>query len=157
MWRDDEQLLAALADAVRAGQTVPRDFVEAGQAAYTWRTIDSELATLTYDSAAGHAMAEGELTPAATRSEPAVLRALTFTSARLTIEVQIGPDGLLGQVAPPGTGEVQMQLATGTTVAAPIDAVGWFTMRPAPTAPFRLRLRTDDGADVLTGLVTPLR
>jgi hypothetical protein len=157
MWRDDDQLIAALADAVRAGHEVPRDFVAAGQAAYTWRTIDAELATLTFDSAAAApaAAVEDEPVPAGTRSEPAVLRALTFTSSRLTIEIQLGADGLLGQVIPPGPGEVEMQLPTGATVTAPIDEVGWFAVRPAPTGQFRLRLRTNAGADVLTGLVTP--
>jgi hypothetical protein len=155
MWRDDEQLLAALGDAVRAARSVPRDFVEAGQAAFSWRTIDADLAMLTYDSRAGQAAPDGGLMAAGTRAEPAVLRALTFVSDRLTIEIQLGADGLLGQVGPPTAGEVQVQLATGASAAAPIDEVGWFAVRPAPTVPFRLRLSTAGGADVLTGWVTP--
>jgi hypothetical protein len=155
MWHDDEQLLAALADAVRAGQAVPRDFVEAGKAAYAWRTIDAELAALTYDSALAPAAPHGDLAPAGTRSEPAVLRGLTFTSARLTVEVQIGTDGLLGQIAPPQAGEVEVQLATGAGSIIPIDAIGWFALRPAPDVAFRLRVRTGDGEDVLTCWVTP--
>lgn len=155
MWRDDEQLLAALADAVRAARAVPRDFVEAGRAAYAWRTIDAELAAITYDSALGVAAPEGDLVPAGTRAEPAVLRAVTFASTRFTVEVQIGTDGLFGQVVPPGASEVEVQLATGTSAVAPIDPVGWFALRPAPATAFRLRVHTGAGADVLTSWVTP--
>ncbi|HEY7145099.1 MAG TPA: hypothetical protein VH637_12715 [Streptosporangiaceae bacterium] len=154
MWRDDDELLAALAGAVREAQAVPREFVEAGKAAYAWRTIDAELAALIFDSAAGAAPG-AELAPAGTRAEPAVLRGLTFTSARLTIEVQIGADGLLGQIAPPQPGEAEVQLATGTQDVVAIDPIGWFALRPAPGVAFRLRLRTRAGEDVLTCWVTP--
>jgi hypothetical protein len=156
MWRDDEHLLAALAEAVHAARAVPRDFVEAGKEAYAWRTIDAELAALSYDSAlSGAATPAGDLLSAGTRAEPAVLRALTFVSAHLTVEMQIGADGLLGQIAPPGAGEVEVQLATGSWAVAPIDPVGWFAVRPAPAVTFRLRLYPCDGADVITGWVTP--
>ncbi|GAB3955588.1 hypothetical protein GCM10029976_098820 [Kribbella albertanoniae] len=50
-WNDDGQLLEALRDALVTEQEVPRAFVEAGKAAFAWRTIDAELAALTYDSA----------------------------------------------------------------------------------------------------------
>src|SRR5215471_17098440 len=81
----DEQLLAALGEAMRARQAVPEWFVEAGKNAYAWHNIDAELAQLTYDSdsdsARGHV--------AAVRSETATIRALTFTSARLSIELEV--------------------------------------------------------------------
>ena len=47
---DDEELLAALRQALRARQAVSPGFVEAGKGAFAWRTIDAELAQLTYDS-----------------------------------------------------------------------------------------------------------
>jgi hypothetical protein len=156
MSRDDERLLAALADAVRAARAVPSDFVEAGKAAYSWRTIDAELATLTYDSAAELTTPGRGLVQPGTRAEPAVLRALTFASPRLEIELQIGADSLLGQVVPPTAGRVEVQLASDTVAVAAvaIDQVGWFEVRPAPTGPFRLRVSTADEPDVLTGWVT---
>ena len=49
-WADDDQLFAALKEAVRAARAVPPEFVEVGKSAYAWRNIDAELASLTYDS-----------------------------------------------------------------------------------------------------------
>ncbi len=151
MWPDDDQLLAALGEAVRAAQDVPPQFVAAGQAAYAWRTIDAELAALTYDSALSENAGQQ---PAGTRAEPAVLRGLTFTSDRLTVEIQIGTDGLLGQIAPAQAGQAEVQLVTGTAAVVPIDSIGWFALRPAPGVAFRLRFRTGS-EDVLTSWVTP--
>lgn len=155
MWRDDEQLLAALAEAMAAARAVPDDFIQAGKDAYDWRAIDAEIAALMHDSTPGEPVPENDLMPAGTRAEPAALRALTFTSTRLTVEVQLGSDALLGQVAPPRAGEVEVQLASGPAVRVPVDPVGWFAVRPAPTTAFRLRLDTGAGADVLTSWVTP--
>ena len=47
---DDEQLLGALREAMRARQAVPSWFVAMGKNAYAWHNIDAELAQLTYDS-----------------------------------------------------------------------------------------------------------
>jgi hypothetical protein len=72
-WADDDQLFAALKEAVRAARAVPPEFVEAGKSAYAWRNIDAELASLTYDSTR-------DLVPSV-RAETASIRALTFTPA----------------------------------------------------------------------------
>ncbi len=50
-WSDDDQLLEVLRDALTTAREVPPGLVAAGKAAYSWRTIDAELAALTYDSA----------------------------------------------------------------------------------------------------------
>ncbi len=80
---DDDQLLAALREAMRAREAVPAWFVETGKNAYAWHNIDAELAQLTYDSHSDEHMA------AVTRSETASIRALTFTSAQLSIELEV--------------------------------------------------------------------
>ena len=82
---DDEELLAALRQALLARQAVPPGFVEAAQNAFAWRNIDAELAELTYDSVRDNEMA------ASMRAEAASIRALTFTSAHLTIELEVRP------------------------------------------------------------------
>ena len=35
-----------------------------------------------------------------------------------------------------------------------VDSLGWFPIHPIPASPFRLRYRTSDGTDVLTGWIT---
>ena len=143
----DEQLLAALGEALRARQAVPEWFVESGKNAYAWHNIDAELAQLTYDSN------RDEDTIAAVRSEAASIRALTFTSARLSIELEVAQSSLLGQIIPPRAGTLEVHTTAGVT-CSPVDEIGCFVVDPIPSSPFRLRCRTQDGADVLTGWIT---
>lgn len=134
----DEELLAELGAAVRAGEEVPASFLAAGRVAFAWRNVDAELATLGFDSAARGGDA-GAL--AGTRAERATLRALTFVAAGLTIELELTPGALLGQVVPPQPGEVELQTPGGAARSVPVDDVGWFAFRPAPAGMCRLRLR----------------
>ena len=143
----DEQLLAALGEAMRARQAVPEWFVEAGKNAYAWHNIDAELAQLTYDSLVDRERA------AIVRSEAASIRALTFTSTRLSIELEVGEGSLLGQIIPPRAGTLEVHTTAGVT-SSPVDEIGCFVVDPIPSSPFRLRCRTEDGADVLTGWIT---
>ena len=144
---DDEELLAALGEAIRAREQVPEWFIETGKNAYAWHNIDAELAQLTYDSSRDRDAA------AAVRSEAASIRALTFTSGRLSIELEVGESTLLGQIVPPQTGTLEVHTAAGVT-STPVDEIGCFSVTPIPASPFRIRCRTQDGADVLTGWIT---
>lgn len=142
-WRDDEQLLAELGEAVREGQDVPARFVEAGKAAFAWRDVDADLAALQFDSATSPVLAM-------TRSEQAELRAMTFVAGRLTIELEVAPDALLGQLVPPQAGEVDLHRSGGATSTTAVDDVGWFAIRPLPSGLVRLRVRAADGEVVVT-------
>ena len=144
---DDEQFLAALGEALRAREAVPEWFVETGKNAYAWHNIDAELAQLTYDSS------RDEDTVAAVRSEAASIRALTFTSGRLSIELEVAESSLLGQIIPARAGTLEVHTTAGVT-NSPVDEIGCFVVDPIPSSPFRLRCRTQDGADVLTGWIT---
>ena len=150
---DDEQLLAALRESLRARQDVPPWFTEAGQSAYAWHNIDAQLAQLTYDSSRDQDL-EGVMRSAGTRSEPASIHTLTFTSVRLSIELEVTTDSLVGQIIPPRQGTVEQQARDGETVITPIDEIGCFYIQPVPRGPFRLRCRTQDGIDVVTNWFT---
>jgi hypothetical protein len=145
---DDEQLLAALREAMEADESVPPEFIELGKNAYAWHNIDAELAQLTYDSIhePDHALS--------LRAEAASIRALTFTSAHLTIELEVSEDSVLGQVIPAQSGAIEIEGREGTTASTEADEVGCFLIRPIPDSPFRLRFRTADGSDILTGSIT---
>lgn len=180
---DDERLLAALGEALRAREAVPDWFTETAKSVYAWHTIDAELAELTYDSGTGDS-GIGVAANAAVRSETASVRTLTFSSARLSIELEVADDCLLGQVIPPREGTVEAQTreaqtragsastgsagtgfassglagtVPGNTASAnpvPVDVAGCFSVDPLPVSPFRLRYRTADGVDVVTGWIT---
>ena len=145
-WKDDDQLLAALGEALRSGTSVPAEFIAMGTAAFAWHGIDAELAALTHDPALEGA--EAELS--GVRCEPASLRHLRFASGELTLEIEVSDDALLGQLVPPGPGRVEARTADGTTATAVIDPGGGFTIRPVPPGSFRLHCHPANGAGVLT-------
>ena len=147
-WADDDRLLAALGEAVRAARAVPPEFTEAGQAAFTWRTIDAELAALTFDSAAA------EPAVPAVRAEEASPRFLTFAGSDLTIKLEIGADSIIGQIVPAGSGHVDACPASGPAMTAGIDEIGCFVVRPLPPSPFRLHCHLASGGSVLTTWIT---
>jgi hypothetical protein len=144
--RDDDKLLAALREALSASEAVPAWFVETGKNAYAWHNIDAELAQLTYDSFSDQRMAT------ATRSETASIRALTFTSANLSMELEVSEDSLLGQIIPPRAGMLEIHTKTGV-ITTSVDEIGCFAVEPKPDTSFRLRCRIADGTDVLTGWI----
>ncbi len=145
---DDEELLVALRQAVRERQAVPPEFVEAGQNAFAWRNIDAELAELSYDSAR-----DRERAPSM-RAEAASVRALTFTSAHLAIELEVTQDSVLGQVIPAQAAMIRVQPRAGAETAFPADEIGCFSVRPIPPGPFRLHCRTAPGIVAVTGWIT---
>jgi hypothetical protein len=145
---DDERLLAALGEALRASEDVPSWFVETGKNAFAWHNIDAELAQLTYDSN------EDRREVAVVRSETTSVRSLTFTSAHLTVELEVAENSLLGQIIPPRDGTLEIHTKAGTISTTEVDEIGCFAVDPIPDSPFRLRCRTADGTDVLTGWIT---
>jgi hypothetical protein len=145
---DDEQLLTALGEAIKARDAVPSWFVQTGKNAYAWHNVDAELAQLTYDSRTdAHEMA------VARSEETATIRALTFTSAHLSIELEVADGSLFGQVVPPQAGTLETRTKAGMATA-PVDETGFFTVAPIPPGPFLLRFGTTDGAYVMTGWIT---
>lgn len=142
-WTDDERFVAELGEAL--GGDPPPAVVEAAKAAWTWRDIDAELASLTYDSALD------DQQPVTVRAELAIIRRMTFQSpdSRITIELEVGDGALLGQVWPGQEGEVEVHTMTGTT-SAPIDEVGGFLVRPLPSGLFRLYCRVGETIRVVT-------
>ena len=145
---DDDRLLAALSEAMKAREAVPSWFVETGKNAFAWHNIDAELAQLTYDSRTDRERS------AAVRSETASIRALTFTSAHLTVELEVTENSLLGQIIPPRAGALEIHTRAGEISTTEVDEIGCFAVDPIPASPFRLRCRAADGTDVLTGWIT---
>lgn len=145
---DDEALLAALREAVSGRRAVPEEFVEAGKSAFAWHNIDAELAQLTYDST------YGPDTPALTRAESASIRALTFTSARVRIELEVVESSLLGQILPVQAATIEVQARDTAAQTITTDQTGYFSIHPIPRGPFRLHCRLTAGSEILTSWIT---
>jgi hypothetical protein len=145
---DDDQLLTALGEAIRARQAVPAQFIEAGKNAYAWHNIDAELAQLTYDSS------QDESWSVTVRSETASIRALTFTSAHFSIDLELTEDSLLGQIVPSRGGTIEARTGVGATTTTAVDQLGRFSLEPVPASPFRLHYRTAEDTNLVTGWIT---
>ena len=144
---DDDELLTALRQAVRSREAVPADFVEAAKGAFAWRNIDAELAELTYDS-----LMTVDNAPSM-RAEAASIRALTFTSEHVTMELEIVGDTLLGQVVPAQSATITVQQDDASRQLLDADKIGRFSVQPVPSGPFRLRCRTATGTEAVTGWI----
>jgi hypothetical protein len=143
----DDELREALQRAVSARKAVPDDFVAAAKDAFAWHNIDAELARLTYDSRdAEHVLA--------TRTEAASIRALTYTSGRLTIELEVTQNSLVGQIVPAQPAVISVLPRAGDELVITADEIGCFSVEPIPVGQFRLRCRTSAGGEIMTGWIT---
>src|SRR6476469_9444212 len=92
----DDRLVEVLRRALAEADEVPTEVVAAARAAWTWRTIDAELAALVHDST----LDDQEL--AGVRA--ATGRALSFTVGEHFLELEVAEDGdrrsIVGQVMP---------------------------------------------------------
>ena len=123
-----------------------RAIVEAGLAAWSWRTVDEELAELVYDSADQPAFAGlrgGRVPP----------RHLTFEHGGTRLELEAGANGLLGQILPPQAVHVHLQGPDGSGQQLDSDGQGRFMVEPALTGPVRLRCSLPDADTLVTGWV----
>lgn len=138
-WDDDDRLLEELAEALRETTPLARTIAEHADDALTWRTIDEDLlrAILTFDSS---------LEPAAeTRAEPGENRLLVFTSAPLSMELEVTLVEVVGQILPPGPGEILIETADGAEYHLTADESGFFVLPTLPDGSVRVRCDTATG------------
>ena len=141
---DDDTLLAELKEATRRAGEPTATMAAAAEAAYSWRTIDAELAALTYDSVLDQA--------ALVRDAGTASRQLVFEGEGLAVELDHTPDGLVGQLVPPTPGTVTLLGPTGELASVVADDLGLFRIEGARRGPVRLRCVTDTH-DILTDWV----
>jgi hypothetical protein len=140
----DDELLAALGRALQQQEPVPDEVLAAAKATFSWRTIDAELAALTFDSVTD----ADALVGVRGSGGP---RALTFEYGDLVVEVEVSEHGarrsLIGHVAPVPLEWVEVQQAGGTDAARhEADAHGRFQIPDLVAGPFRLLCRFRPGA-----------
>jgi hypothetical protein len=140
----DEALMAAIRGGLTLAEAVPPEVTAAAKASFTWRTIDAELASLTFDSGSEAA----ELAGVRGGDGP---RALTFEYEDVVVEVEVddAADGrtVVGQIDPPTVEWIEVhQAASGEPLRLEADDRGRFRARGIGTGPFRLLCRFRAGA-----------
>ncbi len=133
----DTELLARMAEALRDDDPVPPELVEQAKGAFTWRTIDDELAALAelaYDSAV-----DDDLAGVRGGGGP---RMLSFELDDVAIEVEVVSERdrrrIVGQVSGAPAAEVVIETGGGQRTLVACDDLGQFASRDVPRGPFRV-------------------
>jgi hypothetical protein len=147
---DDRTLLDELRTALAEAGEVPAEFLAAGRTAYAWHGIDAELALaeVVFDSAY-----DAEL---ATRAAHAGAgRMVSFQADDVTVDIEVAPDGITGQVTPAEPCRVSGQGAIDTFDETTADAAGLFALGAPPPGPIRLRVAYADRAVTTDWITVP--
>jgi hypothetical protein len=153
---EPDPLLEELRRIASLVEPIPPGTVEAGRAAFAWRTIDAELAALVHDSLV-------DTSAAGLRGGEELL--LSFESDHMLIEVRVVRGGadreLVGQVAASGEPSFRVVPAMltvehpGGDLSVQSDEYGRFTVGGVAPGPVRLRCRPPQPApQVVTDWVT---
>lgn len=153
----DDDLVGELSAMLAEADRVPPHLLEAAKAAFTWHTVDSDLAELLSDTS------EVAVRISASPRKPRP-RILTFKSGETLIVVQLTvarPSGhrMLGQISRGGSIDVKGALVevrhSGGTTALRSDRFGRFALDEVPPGPLSLACDFGDGpAPVVTSWVT---
>lgn len=124
---NDEELLERLGRVLSRTGGPPVEQVEATKGLFTWRTVDAELAALTYDSLVA------EDTGVRAVEQP---RILTFEAEGMTVEMEIdelpGARRLIGQLTPPGPARLELRSRNGDRITGAADDFGRFVLALGP-------------------------
>jgi hypothetical protein len=138
----EDRLMSLLQRGLTQSDPVPADVNEFARAAFSWRTIDAELAELAYDS-------NEETTPAGVRST-ATARMLSFQAGEWTIDIEYNAvtGRLIGQVEPARRAIVELHVA-GAIVTTQTDDLGRFDFDGVLPGPISLVFRTSGDLEVV--------
>jgi hypothetical protein len=150
----DEELLARLRALLAEVDPVTPLLLEQARLAFGWRTLDAELAELSYDSLADRemmaAVRDGGLPGAGPRLLGFDTDVTGEAASALTVEVEVTVDRgvpcLIGQLMPaaPATVSLLSSARPGHAVEVSADELGRFRVELVPAGPVRLRLRVGD-------------
>ncbi len=136
-WDDDDRLLEDLGAALRAAGPAAEKLLAGADAAYEWRTVDAELATLSYDSLLDR--------DSLLRGSAPISRSLVFQGSTMSVDVELNVDALVGQLVPPTVGEVVLLGIAGELGRTRADELGSFTLVAPARGPIRLLCETSAG------------
>jgi hypothetical protein len=131
-----------LADALRAAfPPVPEHVRALGRTAFAWFEPAAALATLTSESIA---------TPGGVRGGGT--RLLTFSGARISVEIEVCGREIVGQLAPPSAAEVILR-SPGGERGTRTDEAGMFALSGVPSGVVSLLFRLTDATSVVTSWI----
>ncbi len=139
----DNELEAQLRKVAARFEPVPAELMRTAVGAFTWRTIDAELAELVFDSVVG------DDDDAAVVRGTQQARLLSFRSGDLSIEVEVTATGaqrsLIGQLIPARPAAIEIRHG-GHVAALDADELGRFSAGPLHAGPISLRCSTEGAA-----------
>jgi hypothetical protein len=140
---EDTALLQELRRAADLHDPVPPEVLAAAKASFTWRTIDAELAELSFDS-----LVDDDSVLVRGGDQP---RLLTFEASSVTIELVIVADAairrVVGQLVPVQRATIQVD-HSGGTAGASADELGRFRADALDPGPMRIRVVPESGQPV---------
>lgn len=156
----DDRLAAELVDLFARAEPVPDLVVATAKASFGLRSLDVELALLTWDS-------QVDTSTVLLRAEPSggedgTPRALTFESGESAVELEVAPPDrgwrLLGQLTPPEHARVELHRAPAPAdvvpqeqiTAVPVDELGRFTVADLRPGLVRIVVHREDRPPLAT-------
>lgn len=147
----DDHLVADLRRLASRRDGVPAEVLASAKGTFTWRTIDADLAQLTFDSAV-------ETPELAGVRGAATARLLTFEASTLSVEIEVSASGsrrrIVGQLVPGHVAVVEV-LHDGGSEEVETDDIGRFAVDGIFPGPVRIDVRAADqpGPSVSTAWV----
>jgi len=132
--------ITSLLDAGTAGDEHGwHEIVDRYVGAYAGCRVDQDLlaASLSFDSSLERVHVW--------RSNPDDARVLVFTAPPLSLELEVLPDRVVGQIVPPGPGLIVVETAGSATFQVEADDIGFFQLSGVPRGSVRLRCDTPAG------------
>lgn len=140
-----DAVLRELGELLMRIDPVPPELAEQVRRSFCWRTLDAELAELSFDSLVDREPALAVRSDGDRTAEPRLLGFGAVVDGQdLSIDVEInsaaGGSTLVGQLWPAGATSIQVQTGTGEVGTVPTDELGRFFVEPVPQGPVRLRV-----------------
>jgi hypothetical protein len=143
--RGDAALLIELGGLLDRLDPVPPELIHQARQIFCWRSVEAELAELSFDS-----LLDRDLALAVRSDDSSVLgpRMLGFGAVvdgeDLSIEIEVSAiDGrytMVGQLEPAGATTIGVQARDGEVIEVPVDEVGRFVVPQVPSGPVRLQI-----------------
>ena len=131
----DAVLLSNVREALNEARPAPENISDLAAMTFAWRTVDDELALLSFDSME---------TLVAVRSDTTV-RTLSYELDDLTIDLQVNvtEKTLIGQIDPEAEGTATLIHRNGV-LDTPIEDLGTFGFDVLPDGPIAIRITIGD-------------